>query len=286
MPNTRSNNIELHYDETGTGEPLILVHGGWSDLHNWDPVVPGLAEHFRVVAYDRRGHGGSSREPVGTRRDQEDDLAGLIEALGGGPAHVAGTSFGGSIALGLAARRPELVRSVVAHEPPLMALVAEDPEVQPLLAPVGASIQSVTARVVAGDAEGAARQFVNEVALGEGAWDLLPPPLRATMVDGAEAFVGEQGDPRWAALDRADRVRCPVLVTEGDQSPPWFAGIVAKLVALIDTAELRTYAGAGHAPHLTHPGDYLATVTGFLAGLDEGRRGDQADDLVEVVGHV
>ena len=47
----------LNYDVTGSGETLVLVHGSWSDRNNWLPVVPGLAESFRVVAYDRRGSG-------------------------------------------------------------------------------------------------------------------------------------------------------------------------------------------------------------------------------------
>jgi pimeloyl-ACP methyl ester carboxylesterase len=270
MPHMSANDIELHYEVAGQGDPLVLVHGGWSDLHNWQPVAPGLAESFLVVAVDRRGHGESERA-WGTRREQEDDLAALIEGLGRGPAHVAGTSFGGSIAIGLAARRPELVRSVVAHEPPLMSLVLHDAEIQPLMEQVRATVQTVLARVTQGDVEGAARQFVEEVALGRGAWEQLPEPLRETMVDSAPAFVAEQRDSDWASLDLAElsRVDRPVLLTQGDQSPPWFAGIVAKLAELVDGATVLTYRGAGHAPHLTHPDDYLAALTEFLVRTPE-----------------
>jgi pimeloyl-ACP methyl ester carboxylesterase len=272
MAHMSANNVQLHYRVTGQGDPLVLVHGGWSDLHNWQPVAPGLARSFQVVAVDRRGHGQSERpRHQGTRRDQEDDLAGLIEGLGRGPAHLAGTSFGGSIAIGLAARRPELVRSVIAHEPPLISLVAHDPDVQPLMEEVQGSMQSVLARLARGDVEGGARQFVEEVALGPGAWEQLPEPLRETMVDSAPAFVAEQQDPNWASLDLAElsRVDLPVLLTQGDQSPPWFAGIVAKLAELVDGATVLTYRGAGHAPHITHPDDYLAAVTEFLVRAPE-----------------
>ena len=98
MSRITANGIELNYDRTGSGEPLVLVHGGWSDRNIWQLVVPGLAASFSVVAYDRRGHGLSARDAGGTRRDQEDDLAALIEGLGAGPATIVGTSFGGSIA--------------------------------------------------------------------------------------------------------------------------------------------------------------------------------------------
>ena len=271
MPRISANEVELNYDLTGSGETLVLVHGGWSDRNNWLTVAPELARSCTVVAYDRRGHGLSQRGFQGSRRDQEDDLAALIEGLGGEPANVAGTSFGASIAIGLAARRPELVRCVIAHEPPLISVAADDPEVLSQLEAVQATVQEVVARVELKDALGAARQFVEEVALGPGAWELLPQPLRETMVDSAPAFVAEQKDPMWASveLDELANIECPLLLTQGDASPAWFSPIVARLAGAIDHAEVRTYRGAGHAPHLTHPGDYLDTVTGFVSHLPE-----------------
>jgi pimeloyl-ACP methyl ester carboxylesterase len=266
MPQVSANNVELNYDLSGSGETLVLVHGGWSDRNNWQTVAADLARSFKVVAYDRRGHGLSQRGAPGSRRDQEDDLAALIEGLAGEPANVAGTSFGASIAIGLASRRPELVRSVIAHEPPLISVAADDPTVLAPLEAVQSTVQEVVARVERGDALGAARQFVEEVALGPRAWELLPKPLRETMVDSAPAFVAEQTDPMWASveLDELANIECPLLLTEGDASPAWFRPIVAKLAGAIDHAEAHTYHGAGHAPHLTNPGDYLAAVTGFL----------------------
>jgi pimeloyl-ACP methyl ester carboxylesterase len=96
----------------------------------WALIEEDLARRFRVVSYDRRGHAGSGdgAEP-GSRRDDEDDLAALIEALGLAPANVVASSFGTSIALGLVARRPELFRSLCGHEPPLLSLAADDPVV-------------------------------------------------------------------------------------------------------------------------------------------------------------
>ena len=250
----------LHVETAGSGEPLVLVHGGWSDLHNWDAVVDRLAQEFLVVPYDRRGHGLSPALP-GTRRDQEDDLAAIIAPYG--DAHVLGTSFGASIALGLAARRPELVRSVIAHEPPLAALVPG------LAEPVQAGIQGVLELVACGQHEAAARQFVEEVALGPGAWERLPAPLQATMTRSAVAFAAEQEDAAWASLDSPGAIECPVLLTQGDQSPPWFAPIVDALAQAIPGAERHTYPGAGHAPHISHPDDHVARVVPWLRGIAE-----------------
>jgi pimeloyl-ACP methyl ester carboxylesterase len=273
MPRISVKGVELNYDLTGVGETLVLVHGSWSDRNNWLPVVPELARAFRVVAYDRRGNGLSTRDAPGLRRDHEDDLAALIEEVSGKPAHVVGTSFGASIGLGLASRRPELVRSVVAHEPPLISVAAADREIRVQLEAVHASVEAVIAQVKRGDARGAAERFVEEVALGPGTWGLLPLPLRETMIDSAPAFVAEQQDPAWAdiELDELASSPPPLLLTRGDESPPWFAPIVTTLGGAIGDAEVHTYSGAGHAPHLTHPGDYVTTVMSFLSRVRSRR---------------
>jgi pimeloyl-ACP methyl ester carboxylesterase len=112
--------------------------------NTWRLVVPDLTRSFRVLTYDRRGHSLSER-PLGqgSRREDEEDLAALMEALDLTPAHVAGNSFGGSIALGLAARRPDLFRSLIVHEPPLMGLVADDAEHRPLMMEFQGRIEAV-----------------------------------------------------------------------------------------------------------------------------------------------
>jgi pimeloyl-ACP methyl ester carboxylesterase len=90
--------------------------------------VEPLTASFRVLRYDRRGHGRSGRSSgIASRRQHEDDLVALIEQVHGEPAYVVGNSYGGVISLGLAARRPELVRAVTVHEPPIVS-VAEGGE--------------------------------------------------------------------------------------------------------------------------------------------------------------
>jgi pimeloyl-ACP methyl ester carboxylesterase len=265
------NGVDLFYESEGEGPPLVLVHGDWSDHTTWQTVVPALAESFRVVSYDRRGYSQSSRPAeLGSTRDQEDDLAALIEALGLAPAHVVATSFGGVVALGLATRRPELMRSLVIHEPPLMALVADDPEIQPLLAPFAAHLGSVLERIGRGDHEGAARQFVEEIALGPGGWELLPEPNREIAVRNAPPFLGQLGDAAATALDRSAlaRLAVPTLLTEGSESPRWFPAIVAELARTAAGAERGRFQGAGHAPHLTHPDDYVTVVRSFLGSAE------------------
>ena len=266
MPRRRVNDVELFYEVAGEGEPLVLVHGSWDDHTTWQGVVPALAESFRAVTYDRRGHSRSERPSgQGSRREDEDDLAALLEALDCAPAHVAGNSFGASIALGLAARRPELFRSVSAHEPPLMAMVADDPEIRPLMQGVQAEVRSVLEQLEGGDIPGGTRRFV-ELALGPGMWEQLPAEARQINMNNAPTFLDEQRDPEWASLGLTAQsgISRPVLLTQGDQSPRWFSMIIAKLDQAMERAEVRTIPGAGHVPHETHPGDYVAALTEFI----------------------
>ena len=128
------NGVRLYYELHGSGEPLVLVHGSWGDARSWRLVVPGLAESFRVVVYDRRGHSRSQRpDTPGSVDEDGDDLAALLEALDLAPAHVVTNSYGGNIALRLATRRPEVFRSLSCHEPPLWSLLADDPEPREIL---------------------------------------------------------------------------------------------------------------------------------------------------------
>lgn len=96
MPTTVINSVELYWELNGqTGDPLVLVHGSWSDHHGWDLIVPTLARSFRVLTYDRRGHSQSARPAgQGSIGEDVDDLCALIEYLGLAPTHILGNSFG------------------------------------------------------------------------------------------------------------------------------------------------------------------------------------------------
>ncbi len=270
MPTATVNGVRLFYESGGDGSvPLVLVHGSWTSHEGWDLVVPALAESFRVVSYDRRGHSQSER-PAGRGSVREDvaDLAALIEQLAPGPVFVAANSFGASIALRLAGTRPDLVRGLVAHEPPLFRLLEDDPGMAPTLEEIGRRVGAVVERVARGDHAGAAEQFVETVALGRGSWVRLPARSRETMIENAPTFLDEAADPETLALD-LDTLRSfdrPVLLTLGDRSPPTFAPVIRRIASALPHAELRTLEGVGHIPHVTHPDLYVAMVGGFVRG--------------------
>jgi pimeloyl-ACP methyl ester carboxylesterase len=268
MATANVNGVRLFCEVSGTGKvPLVLVHGSWGSHHNWDLVVPALAESFRVLTYDRRGHSESDRPPEqGSVREDVADLAALIEHLGLGPAWVAGNSFGASITLRLAGERPDLLRGVIAHEPPLFSLLANDRSVAPMLDEVGKTIGAVVERIASGDHAGAAEQFVETVALGPGTWVQLPPDLQRTFIKNAPTFLDEARDPDQLAFDLAwiRGFSRPSLLTKGDQSPPTFAPVVARVADALPNASDFTFQGAGHIPHATHPDAYIEAIGAFI----------------------
>lgn len=273
----RVNGVRIAYADTGgAGTPLVLVHGSWGSHHNWDPVVPALAEHFRVVSYDRRGHSESERPP-GQGHFSEDvaDLAALIEQLGLAPAWVVGSSSGAATTVKLAAARPEILRGIGAHEPPLFGLLeAGSPEAHAVAEIESGPLAEVGRRIATGDHAGAAEQFVEQVALGRGSWAQLPEAMRVMLTANAPTYLDELHDTEWRFVDEAGLARYdgPALLTSGDQSPPMFRHVERRLAKLLPQATRTTYAGAGHIPHVTHPEEYVAALVGFIESHEADRR--------------
>jgi len=193
------NGVTLHTHAAGAGNPLILVHGSLADHTSRHPVALKLAASFRVLAYDRRGHSRSQRTD-GPRSVHEDDLAALIEVLGLAPAHLAGSSYGASITPGLASRRQDLVRSVIAHEPPLLAVGQRNPALESQMRAVQVLLDGVADQLRTGDTRAGAARFIEEITLRPGTWEQLPAQLRQTMVDNAPTFLETMKDPHWADL--------------------------------------------------------------------------------------
>jgi pimeloyl-ACP methyl ester carboxylesterase len=108
------NGLSLHYEEHGSGEPLILLHGGIGAGQMFAPIVPALTEGRRVITADLQGHGGTADVDRPLRpEDMADDIAALLDHLGLEQIDLMGYSLGGIVALRTAIQHPERVRRLV-----------------------------------------------------------------------------------------------------------------------------------------------------------------------------
>ena len=106
--------IRLHYlDWGGLGPVLILIHGGLDNAHIFDDLAPALTDHFRVIAYDLRGHGHSDPKGPFDTTTRTEDLRGLMDSLGIAKAHLTGWSLGGNDITAMAGIHPDRVESIV-----------------------------------------------------------------------------------------------------------------------------------------------------------------------------
>ena len=109
----------LHYVEAGEGEPILLIPGAFSTYRHWNRVIPYLSEHYKLLCLDYLGVGDSDKPKSGfgyTIEEQADLIVKMIEALQIQEVHILGVSYGGAIALNLAARYPEKVDRIISIE--------------------------------------------------------------------------------------------------------------------------------------------------------------------------
>jgi pimeloyl-ACP methyl ester carboxylesterase len=264
MEHAKVNGVELAYEVMGSGAPVLLIHGA----HLADALRPLVAEpalqRYRRIRYHRRGLGGSTRpveaEPTSVA-EQAEGAVGLLDHLGVDRAHVVGHSFGGAIALELAARRPTRVASLALLEP------------MPLATPADAALAQALAPLVerydAGNAEGAVHGFLALV--GDRNWratieQSVPGGIAQAVKDAATFFETEvPGAATWTfGPEQAAAIACPVLSVLGSRSGPLFVEGRQSLHAWFRACQDADIDGATHLLPMQAPGPVAAAIAAFL----------------------
>ncbi len=271
----------LEFEEAGTGEPLVLVHGSVSDMRTWSPVFAELAERYRVIRYSRRYHWPNEQIPPGadySMDDQVADLEALLAEVVAEPVHLVGHSYGAYVALLCALRRPEMVKTVVLGEPPVLPLVVSIPPKpmelvklflsRPALAAAvlrfGAKgLGPATKAVKRGENEEAIRLFGTAV-LGAEAYNRLSPDRMEQVRDNfIEAEFTGSG---LAALseDEVAGIPHPILLLGGQESPALFGHLLDRLEELLPNVERATIEASSHNMHEDNPKAFAELVIQFL----------------------
>ncbi len=256
------NGVRLHYDEHGSGDPILCIHGAGSSTQLWAAAVDELAKLGRVIAYDRRGCSRSERpEPYERTSVSEhaDDAAALLDALGAGPAVIIGRSYGGTVAMDMALRYPERVRALAVLEGDAPRELA--PATAEWIDAAAVRLRETAGRVGV-DAVG--EELIDEV-FGEGVWPQLPEQMRRVLTENGPAILAELGGEWWldADADALAGIEQPALLVGAADSRPELRQPTEALAGAMPSALMVVVEGG----HLIDPAgpDVLRFVREVLA---------------------
>jgi pimeloyl-ACP methyl ester carboxylesterase len=257
--------VALHVEVAGAGETVVLLHGHTLDLRVWDDLVPALVrDGWRAIRYDQRGHGRSASPPVGYRwGDHAADLAAVLDATGAAPAHLVGLSKGGGIALELALRRPELVRS--------LALVAPLVPDHALSEELRASFRELARRIRADGVQPALRQvwlthpLLASAHATPGARERLEAMALTFPAGEYLAATRDAPDRDWRLVDRLGEIAVPALVVVGERDVADFRAMAQTLATALPDVRLEVVGDCGHLVPLERPDETARLVLSFLA---------------------
>ena len=257
MPSIDANGTTIAFKQSGSGAPVILIHGAEADHSMFDAFCALLARHFTIIAYDQRDSGGTRNPatPYGLAELAE-DAAALIAALGHQRAHVFGTSLGGVIAQVLAARHPQLIDRLVLSSTFRVGTspLSINPEVFAKLAALRAGLPGTAAEI---------------------AGHFFPAGHLAAHPDVVGIFTGSSRDQaqkqrragilaRPIQTDLGSIVASTLILVGAEDRliPPAHTLSLAREIANVRTA---TVAGVGHVATLQDPAAVAREVLAFLA---------------------
>jgi non-heme chloroperoxidase len=226
---TLDSGIRLSYIEAGTGTPVIFIHGTLGDLYMWTSFVESFGRDYRAIAYSRRynfpnGNSVPSKANHSTAIEAT-DLAEFITKLKLPKAHVVGYSYGGYTALHLAVNHPEMIRTLVLAEPPLLPWVADmsehqDEGKQMLMLQQTRFVDPARRALNRGNEEEAIRIFIDYV-IRDGAFDALSNADKKALLRNAPEFVAEvMSENMFAPLSRQHvaALTMPILMISGEKT--------------------------------------------------------------------
>lgn len=262
--------FSMSYVEEGTGEPIVFLHGAVMDARAWEPIRAEISDKHHFIAPTLRYFGTGAWPDGGLRFGEAthaEDVAAFIEAMGLGPVHLVGRSYGANVAAAVALRSPDLVQTLILWEPPLSSLIQANDDgiaarqaASQMFGPVDAAIQE-------GDAEKATRLLIEGIyGLPPGGFDSLSPEVREMQLDNARTMPIFWSRPSWElTCEMLEQINTPALVAHGEESNVFFTHIAEALGQCLPQAEVATLTGAKHNGPASDPVGFAKMIEGFLA---------------------
>lgn len=262
----RVRGVELTYIERGQGEPLILLHGGQGDYRSWEPQMVALSPKFRVISYSRR-YNYPNDNPITSKKYSAyvdaDDLAAFIRKLKLKRVHLIGTSIGAFTALILALKHPEMVRSLVLAEPPVLDWVKDTQAYKDFMT---GAWNPAAAAFRAGDDRGGMRFLINVFA-GAGTFENLPPAAVNVAMQNSRYFKAATLSSSRAfelSKEKAGRLKMAILLIRGENTILMHKLIIEELHRVLPGAELAIIPKAGHGSPRENPQAFNDAMLKFL----------------------
>ncbi len=259
-----NDDCQLHYEDYGHGMPVLLIHGLGSSTRDWEYQIPTLAEHYRVIALDMRGHGRSDkpreRYSIATFAD---DVAALIEHLGLIDVHLVGISMGGMIGFQLGVDQPRLLRS--------LTIVNSGPEVIPKaprefleIAKRWSLSRLLSLETIAKGLGRLLFPLPEQAELRRKIEERWPQNDKRAYLASLDAIIG------WGVRDRLSRITCPTLVITADHD---YTPVALKraYVSEMPDARLVIIENSRHATPLDQPERFNATLLDFINEVERNK---------------
>ena len=255
----KTNGIELNYEVFGGSGPwVVLSHSLACDLHMWDAQIDILKDHYRVLAFDTRGHG-QSDAPSGayTLDHLVEDTRGLLDAAGVEKPHWVGLSMGGMIGQLMELKYPGIFRSMV--------LCDTSSRIPPELAPVWAArIETATEKGMTAVVDGTLERWFTEPFRQSrtDVTDTVAKMITATPVEGYAGCC--HAIPKLDCTDQLGEVACPVQIIVGEQDAGTPVAMSQAIHSAIAGSELVVIPQASHLSNLEQPEQFNAALSRFL----------------------
>ena len=261
------NGYDMAYQETGSGTPLVIVHGALNDYRVWYAQVPEFSKAYRTIVVSLRHYYPEKWSGVGddfSITQHASDVAALIKNLNLGRVHLLGHSRGGAVALNVARFYPEVIRTLTLEDASGMeSLLPDTPESRKLAAETKALADTLRANLATGDIEKAAREFVDSLS-GQGAWDKRSGEQKQITLDNMGTATDSGERPKVTCAD-IQKFNFPILLLNGERSPKRYGEMFAAMrQCKPDIPAPLIVPNAAHAMNRDNPEFFNKVVLDFL----------------------
>jgi len=270
-------------DADRTAPAVVMLHGSACTGAQWGKLKTDIEACYATLAVDLPGYGGSPAvvARTGSALDAQADAVFEQMSACGEPVHLVAHSYGATIAIRIAIRWPDHVRSLTLIEPALFHILRHgDKRDRRLFSEISSVAGTLAAGVVCDAPEGGMARFV-DFWNGPGCWDAIGADMRRSLTAMAGQVMADFRTilaERWSIAALAG-IRCPSLILKGTRSPAVATRIADHLGETIPGATLISVLDAGHMMPLTHPDRINPLIAEHIRQADAARR--QAENLQE-----